>query len=91
MRIIVGVASALFTLCGCVTEAQHIHQTTLPDGKVGYVVTCNSQRYDRCLNRATRACGGVYTIVPQGPNAVRFADQVPGIGNSEAVVVSCGK
>lgn len=90
MRTII-VAGELLTLGGCVTEAQHIHQTALPDGKSGYVVTCNSQRYDRCLNRAARACGGAYTIVPQGPNTVRFGDPVPGIGNSESVVVSCGK
>jgi hypothetical protein len=90
MRFIM-VAGTSLALGGCVTEAQHIHHTALPDGKIGYVVTCNSQRYDRCLNRAAQACDGAYTIVPQSPGTVRFGDPVPGIGNSESVVVSCGK
>ena len=37
---------AIILLClalvGCVTEAEHIHPTTLPNGKPGYVVVCNS-------------------------------------------------
>ena len=72
------------------TEAQHIHQTTLPDGKPGYVIVCNSQRYDRCLNRAARVCNGAYTIVPQARDTVQFGDRVPGIGASESILVACG-
>jgi hypothetical protein len=83
--------SALLALGGCMAEAQHIHQTTLPDGKPGYVIVCNSQRYDRCLNRAARVCNGAYTIVPQARDTVRLGDPVAGIGNSETIVVSCGK
>lgn len=78
-------------LGGCVTEADHIHPTTLPTGKPGYVITCNSQRYDRCLSRAARVCNGPYTIVPQTRSStLRPGDAVPGIGNSESIVVSCG-
>lgn len=77
---------------GCVTEAGHIHPTTLSTGKPGYVIVCNSNRYDRCLNRAARVCNGAYTIIPQERSStVRFGDQMPGIGNSESIVVSCGK
>jgi hypothetical protein len=83
----------LFSLlvCGCVTEEGHIHPTTLPSGKPGYVINCNSQRYDRCLNRAARVCGGAYTIVPQERSStLRPGDPVPGIGNGETIVVACG-
>jgi len=59
-----AILSSVFVLCGCVTEAEHIHPTVLPTGKPGYVITCNSQRYDRCLNRAARACNGAYTTSP---------------------------
>ena len=81
---------ALLALAGCVTEAGHVHPTTLPNGKPGYVVTCNSSRYDRCLNRAARACAGPYTIVPQERSSTfRSGDAVPGVGNSESLLVSC--
>ena len=76
---------------GCVTESGHIHATTLPDGRTGYVITCNSNRYDRCLNRAARVCGGPYSIAPQERSSTfRAGDPVPGVGNSESIVVSCG-
>jgi hypothetical protein len=75
---------------GCVTEAEHIHPTTLPNGKPGYVIICNSQRYDRCLSRAAKACGGAYTIIPQHRDTLRAGDPVAGFGNSESIVVSCG-
>jgi hypothetical protein len=78
-------------LGGCATESEHVHSTTLPTGKPGYVITCNSQRYDRCLSRAARTCNGPYTIVPQERSStVRPGDAVPGIGNSESIVVFCG-
>jgi hypothetical protein len=77
-------------LSGCVTEAGHIHPTALPGGKPGYFITCNSQRYDRCLNRAARICNGPYTIQPDAQTTVRFGDPVEGVGNSEHIVVSCG-
>jgi hypothetical protein len=35
-------------LSACVTEAGHINSITPPTGKPGYVITCNSSRYDRC-------------------------------------------
>lgn len=77
---------------GCVTEAGHIHPTTLSTGKPGYVIVCNSNRYDRCLNRAAHVCNGAYTIIPQERSStVRFGDQMPGIGNSESIAVSCGR
>jgi hypothetical protein len=77
-------------VAGCVTEAQHVHPTVLPDGKSGYVIVCNSQRYDRCLSRAARACSGAYTIIPQDRSTIRFGDKMQEIGNSESVLVSCG-
>jgi hypothetical protein len=78
-------------LSACVTEAGHIHSITLPTGKPGYVITCNSSRYDRCLNRAARVCDGAYTIVPQTRSSTfRPADAMPGVGNGESIVVSCG-
>jgi hypothetical protein len=86
--IVAYVSAALLT--GCVTEAGHIHPTTLPDGKPGYLITCNSQRYDRCLNRAARICNGAYTILPNSRTTVRFGDTREGIGNSEQIVVACG-
>jgi hypothetical protein len=77
-------------LCSCVTEQGHIHQTALPSGKPGYAITCNSQRYDRCLNRAARACGGAYTVVSQDRSSTfRPGDQIEGIGNSEMILVAC--
>lgn len=79
------------TFAGCVTESGHIHPTTLPTGKPGYVITCNSNRYDRCLSRAARVCAGAYAIVPQERSSTfRPADTMPGVGNSESIVVSCG-
>jgi hypothetical protein len=80
----------LALLGGCVTEAEHIHPTTLPNGQPGYVITCNSQRYDRCLSRAARACNGAYKIAPDTRSTMRFGDRMEGIGNSEQIVVSCG-
>ena len=85
---------ALVLMClafaGCVTESGHIHSTTLPTGKPGYVITCNSNRYDRCLSRAARVCAGAYAIVPQQRSSTfRPADAMPGVGNSESIVVSC--
>ena len=85
------VATVAFrSLTGCVTEAQHIHATVLPSGKPGYVIVCNSQRYDRCLSRAARACGGAYTIVPQDRGTIRLGDRMAGIGNGDSIIVSCG-
>jgi len=82
---------ALFGVAGCVTEAEHIHPTALPSGKAGYVITCNSNSYDRCLNRATRACGGPYSIVPETRSSTfRPGDAMPGVGNSESILVTCG-
>jgi hypothetical protein len=77
-------------LTGCITEAGHIHPTTLPDGKPAYFITCNSQRYDSCLNRATRICNGSYTLHPDARTTLRFGDPMEGVGNSEHIVVSCG-
>lgn len=82
---------AMSALCGCVTEAQHIHPTTLPSGKPGYAITCNSNRYDRCLSRAARMCDGPYTIIPeQRSSTTRLGDAMPGVGNSESILVYCG-
>jgi hypothetical protein len=80
----------LVALTGCMTEADHVRATTLPDGKQGFVIVCNSQRYDRCLSRASTACHGRYTIIPQGRDTVRFGDAVAGVGNSDSILVSCG-
>jgi hypothetical protein len=77
-------------LAGCVSEAEHVHPTTLPNGQLGYVISCNSQRYDRCLSRAARVCNGAYKIGPDTQSTVRFGDPVGGVGNSEHIVVSCG-
>lgn len=88
MRSFIYLSVAL--IAGCVTEAGHVHSTTLPDGKPGYVITCNSQRYDRCLNRAARVCNGSYTLQPDTRTTVRFGDPMEGVGNSEHIVVSCG-
>jgi hypothetical protein len=88
MRSFRYVSAAL--LSGCITEAGHIHPTTLPDGKPAYFITCNSQRYDRCLNRAARICNGSYTLHPDARTTVRFSDPMEGVGNSEHIVVSCG-
>jgi hypothetical protein len=82
---------ALLSLAGCVTEAGHIHPIVLPTGKSGYVITCNSGRYDRCLNRAARVCGGAYAIIPETRSTTfRPADAMPGVGNSDSILVSCG-
>jgi hypothetical protein len=88
----IGVSTILLclALAGCVTEAEHIHPTMLPNGQRGYVIVCNSQRYDRCLSRAASVCNGAYTIVPDTRSTLRFGDPVGGIGNSEHIVVSCG-
>src|SRR5579863_3255377 len=84
------VALLLSDLSGCVTEAQHVHPVTLPSGQAGYVVICDSSRYDRCLNRAARACGGAYTLLSQEQSStVRIEDPTPGAGNSESVTVRC--
>jgi hypothetical protein len=81
----------LMSLSGCVTEAEHIHPTTLPSGKSGYVITCNSNSYERRLNRAAKACGGPYAIIPQERSSTfRPGDAVPGVGNSDSILVSCG-
>lgn len=88
VKILIFLSVAL--IAGCVTEAGHIHSITLPGGKAGYVITCNSQRYDRCLNRAARVCNGSYTLQPNTRTTVRFGDPVEGVGNSEHIVVSCG-
>lgn len=81
----------LITLAGCVTEAEHVNPTVLPSGKPGYLISCNSNRYDRCLNRAARVCEGVYVIIPQERSStIRPADAIPGVGNRESILVSCG-
>ena len=82
---------ALLGLAGCLTEADHIRPTALPTGKSGYLITCNSNRYDRCLNRAARVCGGAYTIIPETRSSTfRPGDRVPGVGNGDSILVSCG-
>jgi hypothetical protein len=82
---------ALFGLADCVAEAGHTHPTILPSGKSGYVITCNTNSYDRCLNRAASACNGAYTIIPQvRSSTLRPADAMPGIGNGDSILVSCG-
>jgi len=81
---------ALLSLVGCVTEAGHIHPSILPTGKSGYVITCNSNRYDRCLNRAARVCGGGYAIIPETRSTTfRPGDAMPGVGNSDSILMSC--
>ena len=86
-----ALAALCLSLAACVTENGHIHPTTLPNGKAGYAITCNSQRYDRCLDRAARVCGGPYTVLPQDRSStVRLGDSMPGVGNSELILVSCG-
>jgi hypothetical protein len=40
------IALTLLACAGCVTEAGHIRPTVLPTGKPGYVITCNSNRYE---------------------------------------------
>jgi len=88
---LIGLAVVPWLIAGCVTEADHTHSTTLPNGKPGYVIICNSNRYDRCLNRAARVCAGAYTIIPEARSSTfRVADPVPGIGNGESILVSCG-
>jgi hypothetical protein len=77
-------------MAGCVSEAEHIHPTTLPDGKPDYVITCNSQRYDRCLNRAARACNGSYILHPDARTTVRFGDPMEGVGNNDISWVPAG-
>lgn len=90
--VLIGLLMLAASAAGCVTEADHVHPITLPTGKAGYVITCNSNRYDRCLNRAARVCAGAYTLIPQSRSStVRFGDAMPGVGNSESIVVSCGK
>jgi hypothetical protein len=86
---------AIILLClalpACVSESEHVHPTTLPTGKPGYVITCNSNRYDRCLNRAARVCGGAYAIIPETRSTTfRPGDAMPGVGNSDSILVSCG-
>jgi hypothetical protein len=88
MRGLIVVAAVV--LAGCVTESQHIHSVTLPSGKPGYVIVCNSYRYDRCLSRAARVCNGAYTILPDARSTVRMGDAMEGVGNGEAITVSCG-
>jgi hypothetical protein len=92
MRIVVAViVCALLSLAGCVTEEGHIHAIVLPTAKSGYVITCNSNSYDRCLNRAARVCGGAYTIIPETRNSTfRPGDAMPGVGNGDSILVSCG-
>lgn len=91
MAIRLTICSILFLLtAGCVTEAQHIHPTTLPNGKPGYVIVCNSQRYDRCLNRAADVCHGPYTVIPERRSSTVQGDRMEGVGNSESILVSCG-
>ena len=90
--IFLATCCAPLSLSSCVTEGEHIHPTTLPSGNSGYVITCNSSRYDRCLNRAARVCEGAYTILPQErSDTFRPADAMPGVGNSNSILVSCGK
>lgn len=82
---------AFLGMAGCVTEAGHVHPIKLPSGKPGYVITCNSNSYDRCLNRATRVCDGAYSIIPETRSStLRPGDAMPGVGNSESILVSCG-
>lgn len=87
----VGLAGLLLGLAGCVTESGHVHPTVLPTGKAGYLVTCNSNRYDRCLNRAAAVCNGAYAIIPQERSSTaRPGDAMPGVGNGDSILVSCG-
>jgi hypothetical protein len=89
--LLVAVNLGFLSLTGCVTEAGHIRPVTLASGKQGYMVICNSDRYDRCLNRAARVCDGAYTILPQDRSTTfRPADR-PGIGNGESILITCGQ
>src|SRR5579872_3554904 len=88
--VLVAVALLCSDLTGCVTQAPRVHPVTLPSGQAGYVILCNSSRYDRCLNRAARACGGAYTLWPQDRSTtVRIEDSTSGAGSSESITVRC--
>jgi hypothetical protein len=59
-KIIVSTARLLITLAALSASAcSTVHQTYVPDGRRGYVITCGGllNSYASCLVKAGRACG----------------------------------
>jgi hypothetical protein len=59
-KIIVSTAGLLMALAALATAAcSSVHQTYVPDGRRGYVITCGGllNNYSSCLVKAGRACG----------------------------------
>ncbi len=54
----VGVTLAML---GCT----HVSETRLPDGRVGYTISCGGDG-SRCLNAAAEQCHGAYRVLAGG-------------------------
>lgn len=59
---------AAWLLTGC---AAGVKQITTPDGKRGFVVTCDGSADDwsTCYNAAVSACGGKYSILDRNESS----------------------
>lgn len=63
---------SIFVLSGCAAGVKPI---TTPDGKRGFVVTCDGSADDwsTCYNAASNACGGKYGIVDRNETSTPTA------------------
>lgn len=70
---------AVVALAGCAaTPPNAVKPLTTPDGKVGYLVSCDDRMgaygdWTTCYMAATKACGGKYTALDRRESATATA------------------
>lgn len=74
MKAIYAIAALalITTLAGCAAGVKPI---TTPDGKKGFVVTCDGSADDwsTCYQAATQSCGGKYTVIDRNESSTPTA------------------
>ena len=62
-------------LLGLTAGCVHYSSTVMPDGKVGYEISCNGNflSMSDCMNKAAALCGGTYQIVGAGGQTSYYA------------------
>lgn len=71
-NICITVLAAAWLMMGCAAGVKPI---TTPDGKRGFVVTCDGSADDwsTCYNAATSACSGKYNVVDRNESSTATA------------------
>ncbi len=85
----------LMLVAGCAAPQSRIQ---LPNGDMGYVLSCSGQYVDSgCYQQATNLCPGGYTVVSNDTSAVPYRfnygygnqNQVGGVLQKRSLMVTC--